>query len=449
MSVLVVGLSHRTAPLALLERATLPPGAVADLEAELCRGDHVAEAVVLSTCNRLEVYAEVSKFHGGVGELGTALAKSTGVALEELTEHLYVHYEGAAITHLFTVTCGLDSMAVGEAQVLGQVRTALRGAQEHGSAGRSLGQLLQNALRVGKRAHSETDLDRAGPSLVDAGLERAGEVLGSLTGRSVLVLGAGAMSGLAVAAAGRSGAGTVVVSSRTRERAERLAATVGGKSVPVEEMPRALAEADVVLACAGASGHLITTELARAAAAARDGRPQVYVDLALPRDVDPDVADLPGISVLDLEDLGRQLHARGLTQDLEDVRILIKDEVAAYLSARRAESVAPTVVALRAMARSVVDAELARLSTRLGGVDDRIRAELEQTVHRVVEKLLHTPTVRVKELAAEPGGGSYAEALRALFGLGTEPFESGDQEDTTRLHVDRLAAADSSPEVLR
>jgi glutamyl-tRNA reductase len=421
MSVLVVGLSHRTAPIELLERTTLGPLAANDLSAELCRGDHVSEAAVLVSCNRLEVYADVSKFHGGVGEIGNTLAKITGVPLEELTEHLYVHYEGAAVAHLFRVACGLDSMAVGEAQILGQVRTTLRAAQKSGSAGRAIGHLMQNALRVGKRAHSETRLDRAAPTLVEAGLNRAAGELGPLDQVAVLVLGAGAMSGLAVASTSRAGLMSIAVCSRTLGRAERLAASVGGVPVPLADLPAALAAADLVIACAGSTGYLVTQEMVEAAQQVRNGRGQMFIDLALPRDVDPSISALPGVSVIDLEHLGRDLNAQGLSEDLADVRALVSDEVETYLAVQRAKEVAPTVVALRAMAREVVETELQRLGSRVGEVDPGVLAELEQTVHRVVEKLLHQPTVRVKELAAEPGGDSYAEALRLLFNLGPEP----------------------------
>ena len=418
MSTLVVGLSYRTAPLSLLERAALDADAARALEEGLRRSDHVAESVVLSTCNRLEVYAEVSKFHGGVVEIGERLAAITGVPLAELTDHLYVHYEVAAVAHLFTVSCGLDSMAVGEQQILGQVRTALREGQDAGSVGRSLGPLLQQALRVGKRAHTETGLDRAGGSLVDAGLARAAQMLGALPDVRALVLGAGAMSGLSVATLGRAGVGDLAVANRTAERARRLAESVGGRVVPLEGLAAALADADLVLSCTGALGYLITAADAKAALAARSGRPQVYLDLALPRDIDPEVGDLDGATVVDLEGVGRVLAAQPSGADLAEVRSLIAAEVTGYLATQQAESVAPTVVALRAHARSVVDAELERLRGRLGSeIDGRTLGELEQTVHRVVEKLLHTPTVRVKELASEPGAGSYAEALRELFGL--------------------------------
>jgi glutamyl-tRNA reductase len=418
VSTLVVGLSYRTAALSLLERAALGPDAARTLEDGLRRSDHVAESVVLSTCNRLEVYAEVSRFHAGVVEIGERLAAATGVPLAELTDHLYVHYEVAAVAHLFTVSCGLDSMAVGEQQILGQVRTALREGQDAGSVGRSLGPLLQQALRVGKQAHSETGLDRAGGSLVEAGLAEAATVLGALSDVRALVLGAGAMSGLAVATLGRAGVGDLAVANRTLDRAQRLAESAGGRVVRLERLAEALAEADLVLSCTGALGHLVAAVDAKAALEARDGRPQVYLDLALPRDIDPEVAALDGATLIDLERLGRVLAGQPIGADLAEVRSLIAAEVSGYLATQQAESVAPTVVALRAHARSVVDCEVELLRGRLGAaVDERVLGELEQTVHRVVEKLLHTPTVRVKELASEPGAGSYAEALRELFGL--------------------------------
>jgi glutamyl-tRNA reductase len=416
VSELVVGLSYRTAPLDLLERAALAPDAARALESELCRSDSVAEAVVLATCNRLEVYAEVSKFHGGVADVGSALAAATGLPLPELTDHLYVHYEGAAVSHLFTVAAGLDSMAVGEQQILGQVRTALRAAQESGAAARVLGPLLQVALRVGKRAHSETGLDAAGGSIVEAGIARGEAVVGPLAAASVLVVGAGAMSGLVVATLARHGVGALVVVNRTPEGGQRLAAAGGGTAVPISGLPAALAAADLVVSCTGAVGHLVPAGLVADAMASRGGRPQVYVDLALPRDVEPAAAGIGGVTLIDLEVLGRELAAHPVASQVAQVRELVAEEVSTYLAEQRALAVAPTVVALRAHARGVVEAELARLQQRVA-VDETVRAELEQTVHRVVEKLLHTPTVRVKELAGEPGGSSYAEALRELFGL--------------------------------
>jgi glutamyl-tRNA reductase len=415
---LVVGLSYRTAPIAFLERVALDAAGARALEAELVRHEHVAEAVVLSTCNRLEVYADVSTFHGGVDDVCEALAAAAAVDVGELVEHLYVHYEAAAVAHLFAVACGLESMAVGEQQILGQVRAALRAGQDGGSAGRVLGGLLQRALHAGKRAHTETGLDRAGRSLVEAGLDAAAGVVGPLPQARVLVVGAGTMSGLAVAALQRAGVRDLTLASRTREHALHLAEPAGARVVDLAGLPPALAAADVVVSCTGAVGHVVTAPLVAAAAAGRAGRPQVYVDLALPRDVDPDAAGVPGVVVLDLDALGRRLAPAGEEAgDVEQAHAIVAQEVAGYLTAQRAQAVAPTVVALRARASAVVEAELARLEARVGDLDPVVRGELERTVHRVVEKLLHTPTVRVKELALAPGGNAYADALRELFDL--------------------------------
>ncbi len=436
MSELVVGLSYRTAPIAFLERVALDVAGARALEADLVRHEHVTEAVVLSTCNRLEVYADVTTFHGGVDDVCEALAAAAGLEVGELVEHLYVHYETAAVAHLFSVACGLESMAVGEQQILGQVRTALRAGQDGGSAGRVLGGLLQRALHVGKRAHTETGLDRVGRSLVGAALDAAAAVVGPLAGARVLVVGAGTMSGLVVATLQRAGVRDLTLANRTPERALRLGEPVGARVVDMAALPAALADADVVVSCTGAVGHVIPTPLVAAAAAGRAGRPQVYVDLALPRDVDPAAAAVPGVVVVDLDTLGGRLAAAVRADaDVEQARAIVANEVAAYLTAQRAQVVAPTVVALRARASAVVEAELARLEARIGDLDPVVRAELERTVHRVVEKLLHTPTVRVKELALAPGGAAYADALRELFDLGAaESAQPGGAVPAGALH---------------
>jgi glutamyl-tRNA reductase len=413
----------------LLERVALPAEGVTKLLADVLASDHATEALVLSTCNRVEVYAEVDKFHGGLAQASELLARRAGIDLDELTPHLYVHYEDRAVSHLFSVACGLDSMVVGESQVLGQVRLALRTAQDAGAAGRQLGALAQQALRVGKRARTETGIDRAGRSLVTAGLEVAGQVLGPLDGSEVLVVGAGAMSALAATVVAQGGAARVVVANRTLERAERVAAAVGGEAVPLDLLPGALASADLVVSCTGAVGHVLDTELLRTAVAGRPDRPLVVLDLALPRDVDPAAHDLPGVTVVDLETLAGALATSEHAADVEATREIVVEEVAAFLGWQRAVSVAPTVVALRDMADAVVRAELVRLSGRLPELDPHARAEIEQTVTRVVDKLLHAPTVRVKQLAEEPGGQSYADALNKLFGLDPKAVEAVTRAD--------------------
>ncbi|MEO8827256.1 glutamyl-tRNA reductase [Lapillicoccus sp.] len=418
MSLLVIGLSYRTAPIGLLEALAAAPADV--LAQRVASSGAVEESVVLSTCNRLEVYAEAVTFHGAVATIGEVLADLSGVGLSELTSHLYVHYEDRAVAHAFTVACGLDSMAIGEVQVLGQLREALRTAQESSTAGPSLNSLLQQALRVGKRAHSETGIDTVSKSLVESGLDHAEALLGPLASSSVLVVGAGGMSGLVAATAARRGAQRLVIANRTLAKAERLAQATGGTAVPMSELGDALAGADVVLSSTGSVGNVLGVADITAAARSREGRPLVLVDLALPHDVDRAVADLPGVELVGLAELGAELAALADVDSLpqaQKVRDLVTGEVAAYLTGRAVASVAPTVAALRSRAAGVVDAELERLDQRMPALDPATRAEVTRTIHRVVEKLLHTPTARVKELSSDGHGQEYAAALRELFDL--------------------------------
>jgi glutamyl-tRNA reductase len=425
MSVLVVGLSHHSAPMSLLERAALSPHAVGKLIEEVATAEYVAEAVVLSTCNRVEGYADVGKFHAGVAELSELIARHCHVPLESLTQHLYVHYDDRAVQHLLNVACGLDSMVVGETQVLGQVKTALRRAQEHGTAGRVLNELFQHALRVGKRAHYETGIDRAGASLVSVGLDRAAAVVGRLAGRKALVVGAGSMSALAAMTLHRSGVGELLIANRTGVRGERLAAEVGGRALPLDRLAGAFAEADVVVSCTGATGIVVTAADITDAARDRAGRPLFVLDLALPRDIDPEVGQIAGVTLLDLEGLSAVSGAgESISGDIDHVRRIVAEEIAVFAGLQQAARVAPTVVALRSMAAEVVAAELDRLDGRRPGLDPMVRSEVARTVWRVVDKLLHAPTVRVKELAGRPTAASYAEALGELFDLDLAAVEA-------------------------
>ncbi|HEU5391141.1 MAG TPA: glutamyl-tRNA reductase [Streptosporangiaceae bacterium] len=440
MSVLVVGLSHKSAPVATLERAVVSGDTLTKLLRDLVQAEPVAEAFVISTCNRVEVYAEVDRFHAGVTAICELLARHCGVPSPELTPHLYVHYEERAVSHLLAVAAGLDSMVVGEDQILGQVRSAVKLAEEHGTAGRVLGELGRLALRTGKRARAETTIGRAGLSLLSAAMEVAAGQAGTdtLSGRRVLIVGAGSMSALAAATAARSGAASIAVANRTKEHAERVAATVGTSPTTVsglDTLPAALAAADVVISCTGAAGHVLTVDVICAALAARSGSapespespggPLVIMDLAMPRDVEPGVADLPGVVLIGMDQLRE--HASAIRDDdVAAVRAILEAELAGYQSAMDAARVAPVVVALRAKAAKVVDAELTRLSGRLSADDLSGHAldEIAQAVRRVVDKLLHAPTVRVKELAGSPGGEEYAAALRVLFDLDPRAVEA-------------------------
>lgn len=582
MSLLVVGLSHRSAPVSVLERAALSADAQVKLLQDTVAAEPATEAALLATCNRIELYADVDKFHAGVAELSTLLAQHSGVGLDELTPYLYVHYEDRAVHHLFSVACGLDSMVVGEGQILGQIKDSLAKAQELHSAGRLLNDLFQQALRVGKRAHSETGIDRAGQSLVTFGLEQlaAGtDVTAWARGRKALVIGAGSMSSLAAATLARAGVAEIVVANRTYDRAERLAALLGeqygpgvgetggtdvpARAVPMESVPVELTRADVVVSCTGATGLVLTAEEIAAAVEGRTGQPVAFeeaggsgrtaakapgvrsaadatdvrqtplpptsvgadedcpldlgsvqggfsvmgeaavagmdaatleqhaawaagsavdrreaarrspeadaelitalaatvatvgriperrkpepvleadrpapvlalLDLAMPRDIDAAVHRLTGVRLVDIESLAEASADAPMAADVDQVRRIVSDEVAAFGAAQRAAHITPTVVALRAMAADVVASEIARLEGRLPGLDDKHRGEITQTVKRVVDKLLHAPTVRVKQLAAEPGGAGYADALRTLFDLDQETVASVSRaEDST------------------
>jgi glutamyl-tRNA reductase len=420
MSVLVVGISHKSAPVELLEKLALDGESATKLIQDVMGGAHVSEATAIVTCNRLEVYAEVDRFHGSVEDLSGLLVARAEQSTEALLPHLYVHYDEGAVSHLFQVAAGLDSMVVGEGQILGQTREALRVGQEHGTVGPALNTLFQQALRVGKRAHAETDIDRAAPSLVTAALERSSV---PVAGAKALVIGAGAMASLAVAHLSRSGATSISVLNRTAARAERLAQEYAATSVPLESLTDELATADIVISCTGAPEPLVRLADVVIARGSSD-RPLTVIDLALPHDVDPSLADLPGVELINLAGLADELRGLEATAGVDDVRTIVGQEISAFLAVRRQASVTPTVVALRSMATSVVDAEMERLSTRLPDLDDATRAEVLHTVRRVADKLLHEPTVRVKELADAEPAVSYTAALAELFRLDTDAVDA-------------------------
>ena len=452
MSVLVVGLSHASAPVKTLERAVVSGDALVKLLQDVHGSENVAGSLVLSTCNRIEVYAEVDRFHGGVAAICELLARHSGLPLSELTGSAYLHYEDRAVQHMLSVSCGLESMVIGENQILGQVRQAVKTARQHGTLSHELSDVSRLALRAGRRAHAETGIDAAGQSLVSTGLELAAAELGrpgELSGTNVLVVGAGSMASLAVATAVRQGAGRVVVANRTPGRAERLAVKYRASAVGLSDMPAAIAAADLVITCTGAAGHVLGAATVREALALRragepggseDGaHPLVLLDLALPRDVETAAGKLPGVRLIDLERIGAasgpghrdetDLAALTSDADIGAVRQIVAQELAGYLKAQRAESVAPTVVALRAKAATVVESELARLDRRLGDLDARTRREIAQTMGRIADKLLHGPTVRVKELAGSPGGDAYETALRVLFELDPETVQAVQRPD--------------------
>ncbi len=420
MKLLVVGASYRTAPVATLERLAVPPADLTRTLDRLVAQPYVSEAVLVSTCNRVEVYAAVSGFHGGLGDICAVLAEQADCQPAALANHLYVHFDSAAVDHVFRVAAGLDSMVIGEAQILGQLRDSYHRAGEADTAGRLLHELMQQALRVGKRAHSETGIDRAGQSVVTAALGlAAGHLDDDLAGRPALVVGAGAMGSLGVATLSRLGAGPLSVTNRSTERAVRLAESYGAVARPMAELVDTLSTVDIVVAATASAEPVLTRTVVAEAVAARDpGRgPLVLLDLAVPRDIGPGVAELAGVEVIDIDRMAELLADGPAAVDAAAVERIVASEVESFLTWLRGADVAPTVAALRGRADDVVGAELRRLAQRRPDLTDDQRAEIARTVHRVVQRLLHQPTVRVRQLAAEPGGDQYAALLRELFDL--------------------------------
>ncbi|TDC94078.1 glutamyl-tRNA reductase [Saccharopolyspora aridisoli] len=422
MNLLTVGISHHSAPVRVLERVAISGADINKILDELVLREHIAEAFVISTCNRVEIYALAETFHGGLGDVTAVLSRHSGTEVGELADHLYVYYAGAAVEHLFSVSSGLDSMVVGEAQILGQLRQAYGTADERGTVGKTLHELAQQALRVGKRVHSETGIDNEGASVVSEALADAEAALDGLEGKSALLVGAGSMGGLTAAQLKRADIGRVVIANRTAANGERLAESLRADGVDagtadLSNLADAIAAADLLVACTGAVGAVVTEEVVSAALVVRDDRPLLCCDLGLPRDIAAEVGDLPGVTVVDLASLQHRLSAKQGGNESDRAAEIVAEEVRGYLAAQRSAEVTPTVTALRKRAAEVVDSELLRLDSRLPDIDAPTREELSRTVRRVVDKLLHAPTVRVKQLASQPGGSGYADALRELFEL--------------------------------
>jgi glutamyl-tRNA reductase len=427
--VFVVGANFRSAPLELLERLAIDPEHRPKALAGLFDLEHVHEAVVVSTCNRVEIYTAISRFHGAAGDVRRFLADLHGLRLEEFADHLYDYYEERAVQHLFGVAAGIDSMVVGEAQILGQIREAFQAAQAERSVGAVLSALFTRAIKVGRRARSETAIGAGMASTVTVGLRVATGQLGDLAGRRVLLVGAGSLARLAGRALREAGAGELVVANRTPATGAALARELGGRSVPLDQVAGELAKADLAIAATAGTTPAVTTATVAAALAQRDpavpgspSGPLVLLDLGVPRDVEPGVRGLPGVVLADLDALRAVLETdEEPRREVERVRSLIARETGAFMGGQREARLNPTIRVLRARAEQVRQQELAKMSTRLAGLDDRQRAAVEAVTRGLVNKLLHDPMVRGKTLAARPDGDLYVAALRELYGLDPQP----------------------------
>lgn len=427
---LLVGMSYRSAPVTLLEKVSVGETEREAILARLVADEAISEAMLLSTCNRVEYYVVANGFHSGLSAVVREIVGRTGLELDELTPHLYVRYAQAAVEHAFSVCAGLDSMVLGEQQIIGQIRNAYQEADEAGTVGRMLHDLAQKALHTGKRVHSETLIDNAGASMVSVAIDEAvaalqpgfnsgvdvAEGTDILAGRSALILGAGAMSSLAASYLGRCGIDRLIIANRTVDRAQNLTnhsieAGIPATAIALHDFADVLDDVDILVSATGAMTPVVS------AADVIDHGPLAIVDLSMPRDVAEDVSGLEGIALFNIELLQMTRTEVPGRDDEAAARDIVAEELESYLTAQRASEVAPTVRALRERAADVAAAELARLEAKTPGLTQKERREVESTVRRVVDKLLHTPTVQVKKLSSQQGGGNYALALQKLFDL--------------------------------
>ena len=420
MSLIVVGLNHRTAPVSILERVAISEENLPKALHQLGTYEHVLEGAILSTCNRTEIYAMSPKFHAGVQDLRNFLGEFCHVAPEDLADHLYTFHEDGAVRHLFRVASGIDSMVLGESEILGQVRRAYQVAYEEGLVTRVLGAAMRQALRVGKRVRTDTAIGRNPVSISSAAVELARKAFSnkSLEGRSIAVVGAGKMGSLAAKALGRSGARTITVVNRTEERAQTLADELGIEARPWTELQPTIAECDILISSTTASGTVIDRAVVEAATEGRTA-PLLLVDIAVPRDIEPSVATLPNVFLRDIDDLRGVVETNlgSRVGEVSKVEEIISAELARFVEWERSTEVGPTVSALVARADQLKDEELRRLGVRLKDLTDDQLAQIEHSMARLISKLLHVPINRAKELATSKQGYVYVTALRELFEL--------------------------------
>jgi len=419
VSIVAIGCNHRSTPLAVLERMTIAADDIPKALSDLGAADNLSEVVVLSTCNRVEIYANAERFHGGYQDIREFIGRYAGLAPEDIADHLYALHDAEAVRHLFSVTAGLDSAVVGEHEILGQVRTAWEQSSEHGTIGSVLGPLFRHALETGKRARTDTAIGRGIASVSQAAVALASAHLDGLGGRPVLVHGAGEMAEGTVKSLAAAGTSDIFVANRTWENAVRLAEVCGGTAVGLDHVPDALVAVEMLVTTTGAQDIILDHVDIADVIGRRAGRELVIVDVAVPRDVDPAAADLDGVTLLDMDDIGafvdQQMVAR--TRVIGNVETIVDEEVARFQAVTSAREVAPLVSQLRSRGSEIADAELSRFAAKFADLEDAEREAVEALARGIVNKLLHEPTVRLKDAAGRARGDRLAESLRDLFDL--------------------------------
>ncbi|GAA1275630.1 glutamyl-tRNA reductase [Pseudonocardia aurantiaca] len=417
MTIVNVGLSYRISPAEVLEKLVVPSMELDDVLDRLHADPAIDEVVVLSTCNRFEVYAGTKgPPEPVIRAVSDMVAARAGIPVDELPQMAGVRVGTPAVEHLFSVACGLDSMAVGEDQIVAQIKAAARAAAEAGTTGPIVTGVIDAALRVSKRARTETTISTAGISLARAGIELADAHLGGLAASHAVVVGTGAVGKLAARLLREAGVQRLSVASRSEAGATRLAAAVHATPLRAEDVPAALADADLLITATGCIVPVVLAEDVRAARERAGGRALFVLDLGMPPDVEPAVGQLPDVTLADIDALGRHLAEQAVPADIPRVRAIVAAEVDSYVGRLHEAAAAPVIGAMHSQITQLAEAELLRLHDRMSSLSDELRAETTATVHRIVRKFLHGPTVRAKELSTDPEGAVYLEALRQLFG---------------------------------
>ncbi|HEX7957934.1 MAG TPA: glutamyl-tRNA reductase [Pyrinomonadaceae bacterium] len=423
MSIVLVGLNHRTAPVEVRERLSFSDEACAESLRALVDGELVREGLIVSTCNRVEVLAAASAQDGAdaVGRLSEFLSRVRAVPVELFSGHLYTHADEAAVRHVFRVASSLDSMVVGEPQVLGQVRHAYSLAVEAGTAGRVLHKLVHHALRVAKRVRSETGIAASAVSISYTAVELGRKIFGSLKGATVLLVGAGEMAELAAQHLSGAGAARVLVTNRTYATAQRLAVEFGGEAVEFPALEEHLALADIVICSTGAREYIVTPEMAERARAARRNRPAFFIDISVPRNVDPAVAKLPNLFVFDVDDLQAVVasNLREREREAERAEQIVEAEVTQFQQALRDLDIGPTVGALKEKLRRIARDEFERQRARLGPLTPEQEAAIEAMLMSAVNKISH-PVIHRMRRSYDAGEDKEVQAWREIFGLEDE-----------------------------
>jgi glutamyl-tRNA reductase len=419
MGILGLGVSFRRAPVELLERLAFTDDDLTKAYRFALDQPGVEEAVILSTCNRVEVYGAVASYHAGFLGLKRVLLESRDVTAEDLADPLYSHWERDAADHLFEVAAGLDSMVLGETQIHAQVREALRRSAAEGAAGTALTGVFHAASRAGRRVRQETSLGAAPDAFVALGADLAAGALGDLRAREVVVIGAGQMAALAVKHLQTRGVGSIRILNRSSEHARALAERTNARHGDLDSLADALAGADLVVSATGAAGHVVHAGAVASAAGRRAGRPLVFVDLAVPRDIDPAIGAIEDVTVFDIATLRDRIaaHSRDTAEDIAKARALVDEEVGRWMSRRRGDELAPIITALRRHGESVVGSELERARTRLAALDADERAAVEGLARAIAAKLLHDPIVGLKDRIEPAREREVALLLADLLGI--------------------------------